>query len=91
MSAEIYFLETIPTPVEAMQFDGTIETAQEILKWAGSENLRAVIRGTIVSLEIQEYDQAQNLVDDCWIVKQPDGELHVYTDSTLAKNFRPAP
>lgn len=67
MTAEQY--ETIPVAVEAIQFDGSIESAQEILAWADTDFIHAVVTNDVVYLEIVIGQVKTGIGQDDWVVK----------------------
>lgn len=57
-----------PVEVEAIQFLGTVESAQEILVWANSNDIRGLLSGAQVALEINNAGVVELVAQGEWVI-----------------------
>jgi phosphoribosylcarboxyaminoimidazole (NCAIR) mutase len=84
-----------PVTVEAIQFDGTVNSAREILAWAGeASNLRAVLQAGTKKPFIEVPDESGGVVTAGpldWIIRLENGAFRVRSDAAFQTDYTDAP
>jgi hypothetical protein len=80
-----------PIEVEAMQFDGTYESAIEIIMWEPSKNFKfRQSNGILISSDAPYGKEIGTVNRGDWIVRQADGTINCLFPGVFCDNYQPA-
>jgi hypothetical protein len=83
-----------PVVIEAIQWDGTIERAAEILAWVeghgGSGNYHGTASGPTPHIAIETLEGAMAATEGWWVIRGVEGEFYPCKPSVFEATYEPA-
>jgi hypothetical protein len=82
---------TKPVVIEAMQFDGSRESAQQVVDWAGVPDTMAVcLVGDNLEIDIVTLEGVMHARAGDWVIRGIKGELYPCNPDIFAATYEPA-